>query len=246
MLAPFTEAVKDFFERATWGGAPVPAVFAGPDRAFAEMERVMKARSQGKTSVATGATGVTRQQATDKPAWVPFFSVLIQPHNFNPALWNPASYRGITKNLQTGVATSIRLRPIKADIQVDLWCGAAGGWSIAQNVQSQIELQFFAESIYLPIDWSEAKWYREPFNVLEHARALGRTRFRLVNNGWQDTSDLEVGEGLKYIRWTWSGRLEGDLPYRPDEARIVRTISMDITDEGTNEVLATATGGRED
>lgn len=249
MLAPFTHGVKDFFQRARWGAGVVPAVFAGPDRAFAEIQRVMQNRAQGQpeaTSVATGAKGLTPQQATDRPVWSPFFSILVQPFVFDKEAWNPASFRGVTKDIKTGVATTLRLRPIKMDVQVDLWAAVQGGWGIVSNVAAQIELQFFAESIYIPIDWSDPRWYKPPHDTLEHAKAYGRTRFRLINNGWADTSDLEAGEGQKSIRWTWSGRIEGYLPHRPDEARIVRTVELDITDANTNEVLDVATGGRED
>jgi len=249
MYYPFTEALKLFLGRSCrWGEQPVPVVFAGPDRAFQEMERIMKRRAQGKKSRAVGSDGLTRQGAADRKAWVPFLSVLVQPFSFDPSRFNPRSFRGITKDIQKGTATTMRFpRPVVADVQVDLWAGAAGGWQIASAVAAQIELQFTAESAYLTIDWSNPQYYKPPFNVLEHAKSYGTTGFRLVNQGWQDTSDLEAGDGPKSVRWTWSARIEGYLPYRLDEARIVRTVPVDIVDENEPEVvLDTIVGGTED
>ena len=244
--APFTHATKEFFERAQWAGRRVPCVFAGPDRAFQEIDRVLKRRAQG-TSRATGVEGIKFKQISERPAWVPFMSVLVQPFSFDSARFNPRSFRGVTKDVVAGTATTLRFpRPVSADVQVDLWAGGNGGWQIAQHVAAQIELQFTAESIYLPIDWADPRWYKPPFDVMAHARAYGRTRFRLVGNGWQDTSDLEAGEGPKTIRWTWSGRIEGYLPYPLDQARIVRTVEVDVVDTDTDEVLDALVGGVED
>lgn len=246
----FTEAVKGFFRRAEWNGQPVPAVFAGPDRAFTEMEREMKRAAGQRNSKATGDQGITAQQIGERPTWTPFFSILVQPFSFDPSRFNPRSFRGVTKNHQTGTATRMRYpRPVQADVQVDLWAGGNGGWVKAQTCAAQIELQFTAESVYLPINWDQAKLYKPPArDVLAHAAFYATTRFRLVNNGWQDTSDLETGEGAKLIRWTWSGRIEGFLPYRPDEARLVRSIEFDICDpsDPNQPVLDTAVVEAED
>lgn len=233
IYAPFTNAVKDFFRRAVWNGQPVPAVFAGPDRAFSEMEREMERRAGDRTSKATGGQGITKQQTRERGMWTPFFSIFIQPFSFDATRFNPRSFRGVTRNIQTGTATRMRYpRPVAADVQVDLWADGNGGWVKAQTVAAQIELQFVAESIYLPINWDQAKLYKPPArDVLAHAAFYAATRFRLINNGWQDTSDLESGEGAKIIRWTWSGRVEGFLPYRPDEARLVRSVEVDVIDD---------------
>ena len=245
--APFTYATKEFFQRAQWAGRSVPCVFAGPDRAFQEMERVMKRRAQGRKSNATGTTGLTFQQISERPAWVPFFSILIQPMTYDAARHNPRSFRGVTGDISAGVATTMRFpRPVTADVQVDLWSAGNGGWGIAQHVSAQIELQFNAESVYLPIDWDDPRWWKPPYNALEHARAYGRTRFRLVNSGWSDNSDLEAGDGPKRIRWTWNGRIEGYIPYRLDEARLVRDIIVEIEDATTGSTLDTYQGGVED
>lgn len=243
MQAVFVEAVKDFFGRTKHVGAPVPVVFASPDRAFDELTRIAKRRAQGKVKGKE-----TEQQIEDRPAAVPFMSVWMPPFKFDPSRFSPAKIRGFDRDLKAGTAKVMRWpRPVLMDVQVDLWCGSDGGHLIAQQIEGQVEMLFVAESAYLPIDWTQPKWYRPPFNVLEHAKVMGKTRVRLIADGWTDTSDLEVGEGPKEVRRTWAGRLEAFLPYRPSEGRLVREIMVEINDDTTPPVLIdTVTVGGED
>jgi hypothetical protein len=275
VYAPFIEAVKLFFSRAEHEGRPVPVVFAAPDRAYEEMARVTARRTQGggedggdpmprarKPAAPTltqptfgpkpakkPTSELTTQTAEDRPTPVPFISVWMPPAKFAPARFSPNTIRGYQKDLKTGTALSVRWpRPVDFEVQVDLWCGSAGGHNIAQEIEGQIELQFTAESVYLPIDWTDERWYRPPFNVLAHAKTLGRTRVRLVTEGWADNSEAE-GEGAKEVRRTWTGRLEASLPYRPSVGRIVRSTVLDIydnTDPSNPVLLAEGDAGSED
>jgi hypothetical protein len=225
MYAPLFLAIKEFFGRAKWGGKQVPVVFAGPDRAHAELTRITRRRLQGDSSKMKR----TRQQVEDSPAPRPFMSLWIAPPKFHQ-VWNtPATIRGYDKDTRAGTAKKMRMpRPVEAQVQVDLWCGEAGH-IIAQSIEPQIELQFVTgDMIGLPIDWTHDKWYKPPFNVLEHARDWGRTRLRLYTDGWDDSSNLEFGQDAKEVRRTWSGRMEAHIPYRPEEARLVRTINLEI------------------
>jgi hypothetical protein len=140
-------------------------------------------------------------------------------------------------------------RPVTCEVQVDLWGGAAGGHHIIDNVASQLDLRFVAESAYLPVDWTLAKWFKPPFNLMEHAREFGLTKVRLIADGWTNTSDLEAGEGPKEARATWNGRLEAAIPYRPEDGRLVRTVRWAIydgTDPDTAAQIASVTFGGED
>lgn len=242
MYAPFYHAVRDFFrEHARWSGREVPIVFAGPDRAHQEIRRVMAEREAARTGIAT-----TELANEDRPVPVPFMNVLLTSPKFDPQRFNPHRFV-IERNITTGTAKVARyMRPMQSQVQVDLWCGSAGGDMIAQSIEPQIELAFFADHIALPIDWSDRKWYRHPFNISEHASWLGRTRVVLYTEGWEDTSDLETGEGPKEIRRTWRGRLDAFVPFRPEEARIVRTIPLSVEHPDTQEVFATVPGGVED
>ena len=134
MYAPLFVALRDFFQQAVWNGKRVPVVFAGPDRAHAEMTRVAQRRLRGER---------TRQQTEDSPIPVPFMSLWIDPPKYAPTWNTPATIRGVTKVIATGNATKMRMpRPVEATVQVDLWCSPEGGHSIAQSVEPQIELRF--------------------------------------------------------------------------------------------------------
>jgi len=241
MYAPLFMAIRSFFQQAKWNGKSVPVVFAGPDRAHTEMTRVAQRRLRGAR---------TRQQNEDSPAPRPFMSLWFDPPKFNPAWNSPATIRGVTKDIKSGNATKMRYpRPVESSVQVDLWLPDEGGHSIAQSIEPQIELRFVTgDMVGLPVDWTLDKWYKPPFSILEHARVLGRTRLRLYTEGWADSSNMEFGEGSKEVRRTWSGRLEAFIPYRPEEARLVRTVNLEILNAADDPpiVLETMTLGVED
>ena len=240
MYAPLFEAIRDFFRQVKWAGAVVPTVYAAPDRAHAELTRISRRRARGAR---------TRQQVEDSPAPRPFMSIWFQPPQYDPAWSTPATIRGFDKDYQTGTCKKMRYpRPVRADVQVDLWCGVAGQ-SIAQSIEPQVELRFVTgDMVGLPVDWTLEKWYKPPFNVVEHARAMGRTRLRLYTAGWSDSSNLEFGEDAKEVRRTWSGHFEAYVPYRPEEARLVRQLNLEILNAGDTPptLLETMTLGVED
>jgi len=238
MYYPVMDPLRAFFAQAQWGGQPVVTVFASPDRAHSEAARTFKRRMQGK---------LTRQQIEDSPTPVPFMSIWRSHPAYDPARDSRAIIRGFNRNLKAGTAESMRFpRPMTSDIQVDLWCGE-GGSQIAEVVTAQIETRFPHESVYLPIDWTQDRWYKSPFDVFEHARTYGRTRGHLTQSGgWSDNTSLEFAQGNKEVRLSWSGRWDFYLPYRPNEGRIVRDISLDIFDELTGDLLETLNTGAED
>jgi len=241
MYAPLFMGIRDFFRQAKWNGVRVPCVFAGPDRAHAEMTRVTQKLLRGQR---------TRQQVEDSPAPRPFMSLWIDPPKYNPTWNSPATIRGVTKDIATGNATKMRMpRPVEASVQVDLWLPEEGGNLVAQSIEPQIELRFTTgDMVGIPIDWTLAKWYKPPFCVLEHAKVWGRTRLRLYTEGWSDSSNLEFAEGAKETRRTWAGRMEAYLPYRPEEARLVRTLNWEILNAADEPptVLETMSIGAED
>jgi len=242
MYVPFYHAVRDYFrDQCRWEGQVVPIVFAGPDRAHQEMRRIMAERERARDGIAQ-----TEQANEDRAVPVPFMSLLITPPKYDPARFNPHRFV-IERNLTTGTAKVTRyMRPVTSDVQVDLWCGSAGGDLIAQSIEPQVEMGFFAEHRALHLDWSDKKWYRPPFNVSEHASWLGKTSVNLYAQGWEDTSDLETGDGAKEVRRSWRGRLDAYVPFRPEEARIVRTVPLEIIEPDTGEILGVVSGGVED
>lgn len=225
--AAYYEAVRAFFRRVKHEGNPLEVVFAGPDRAHNEMRRLLARRLE-----TTEKRKLSQQEVEAIPTPVPFASLLIQPFRFDAGRFNPGSVRGLNKDVVRGTAQTMRLpRPVVSEVQLDLWCGSAGGEKIAMHIEPQVELQFPAESVYLPINWTLEKWYRPPFNMLEHFKAFGATRFGLITNGWTNTSDLEQGEGAKETRRSWTGTIQTALPHRPEDARLVRAVRFTIYDQ---------------
>jgi hypothetical protein len=235
MLAIFADATRAFFRRISHEGQPLEVCIAGPDRAHNEMRRLLALRMKQPIGKDGKPRALTEQEIERIPTPVPFASLLIQPFKYDARRFSPASVRGIDKDIKAGTAKTMRLpRPVTADVQLDLWCGSAGGNLISGHIETQLAMFFIAESAYLPINWTLEKWYKPPFNVLEHFKAFGPTRFRLIENGWTNTTDLEnTGEGAKEVRATWTGTIETALPYRPEEARLVRAIRFAIYDNTT-------------
>ena len=246
MYVPIYHSVRTFFrERCRWAGAEVPIVFAGPDRAHQEIRRIMAARETREQGVST-----TEQAMEDRPVPVPFMSLLITSPKFDAPRYNPHRFV-IDKDIEAGTALVTRyMHPVTSTVQVDLWCGSAGGDLIAQSIEPQIELAFFGGHRSLPLDWSDKRWFRKPFNVSEHVAWMGKTAVVLYTEGWEDTSDLETGEGPKEIRRTWRGRLDAFIPFRPEEARIVQSVELDVTvgldDDESADVAGSVTVGLED
>jgi hypothetical protein len=238
MYLPVMSPLRDFFSRAVWNNQPVVTVFGAPDRAHTEAARTFKRRMQGK---------LTRQQIEDSPTPVPFMSIWRSMPVYDAVRHSRHVFRGIDVDKRAGTALKMRFpKPMQSDIQVDLWCGEAGG-KIAEFVSAQLEMFFPNESVYLPIDWGLEKWYRPPFDAFKHAQAYGRTRGHLVQTtGWSDNTSLEFAEGGKEVRLTWQGRYDFYLPYRQEEGRIVRDLTIDIFDELTGDLLETLNTGLED
>jgi hypothetical protein len=201
---------------------------------MAERERVREGIAQ------------TEQADEDRPVPVPFMSLLITSPKYDASRFNPSRFV-ISKDIQKGTAQVARyMRPVVSDVQVDLWCGSAGGDLMAMSIEPQVELAFFADHRALHLDWGDPRWYKPPFNISEHASWLGKTSVVLYTQGWEDTSDLESGDGPKEMRRTWRGRLDAYVPFRPEEARIVRTVPLQIIEPDTAEVLGLIAGGFED
>ena len=227
MYGPIFDGVRRFFGSAIWEGAPVVTVFASPDRAVEEVKRILKRRGAGN-----------ERQQSDRPVPVPFMSVWIPPLRYRPDGFSPATIT-VAKDVRTGTALVARApHPVTSDIQVDLWCGSAGGHSMAQSIEPQIDLRFFGGCLSIPVNWGDARWYKPPFDVFEHARYFGQSRVILhLEPGWTDTSDIESGEGAKEVRRTWQGRLEALVPFRPESARLIAKIEADLIDIVNDEVL---------
>lgn len=271
MYAPWYDAIQKFFGRARYlspngkvipsydkdkDRGRVPVVFAAPNRAHEVLKEIVQQRLKALNDVATlsgGARSVrpqTQLAIEDRPMPAPFMSVWMTRPQFDASYFNPGRVV-VSKDKQSGNATTMRWpRPMRAQIQVELWTGEDDGEFAAQRITAQIDLQFPSQRVALPVNWADSKWYKPPFNVLEHAKVLGNTRIRLeLGQGWQDNSDLEFGTGYKEWRSTWTGEVFGYIPYPPNEARLVRTVCYDVfdnTDEDNPTLIDSLVTGVED
>lgn len=237
MYRPVLEPVRQFLRRARWNGQPVVCVFGSPDRAHTEAARVHKR-----------ALKATRQQVEDGATPVPFMSIWRTQPGYDISRDSRAIIRGFNRNLKAGTALTMRYpRPMLTTINVDLWCGVAGG-KIADNITAQLEMCFPAgDEVFLPIDWAKPEWYEPPFDVFAHAQCYGQTRGALRYTGpWDDNTQLEYATGSKQVRLTWSLEYRFHLPFRPDEARLVRNFNIDIFDSLTDDLLASLNVNSED
>lgn len=237
MFRPVMEPVRQFFRRARWNSEPVTCVFGAPDRAHTEAARIYKRKLHK-----------TKQQVEDGAVPVPFISIWRTQPGYDIMRDSRAIVRGFNRNLQAGTALKMRYpKPMVSTIQADLWCGVSGG-KIAESLTAQYEMLFPAgDEVFLPIDWDKPEWYEPPFDVFEHAKVYGQTRGALRYSGpWDDNTALEYATGNKQVRLTWQLEYKFHLPFRPDEARLVRDINIDIFDQLTDDLLASLNVGAED
>jgi hypothetical protein len=68
------------------------------------------------------------------------------------------------------------------------------------------------------------------FNRAPAKLSASALRDFLISEGWDDTTEAEWDKGPKETRRTWSGRLEGYVAHRPNEARLVRSVLLDLED----------------
>lgn len=203
----------------------------------------MRRRRAGKSIPGISSTD---QADSDRAPPYPFMSLWMTHPVPNRDFFNPGRATFL-KDVNAGTALVAR-HPLAmtATVQVDLWCGSDGGNLLAYNLEPQVDLRFLGDYVVLPIDWGLERWYKPPFNMLEHAKYFGRTGFRLHKSGWRDGSELEVGQGPKAVRSIWSGRAEMLLPYRAEDKRLITSIAMEVRDSLTDELYGTANASVED
>ncbi len=215
----FDDALLRFVQRVQWNGKPLSVVFASPDRAFGAMrERIARDKKIKPELVAI------------EHVPLPFINIFRGDLLPNAQLFHPGSVRGIQQDNDSGDVYSSKVPyAFTSTVQMDFWAKTRTEMS---NVITQFTLGFPSDEVRLMIDWRADRWYRGVNRQFSYAKWLGVQSTRLKNNGITDTSELEAGEGPRYIRKTFSGELFGVLPYPLVLGRVAKQVQVQTFLEG--------------
>lgn len=231
MVPVVDEAIKGFFSRLKWGGKEIPVVYAGPDRAHGEIRRYLAKRGR-----------VSLEQTKEMRIPYPWCSVWSEGAVFDHANFSSARARNLEMDLVKGIAKSMLApKPFSMIVQADFWCKDRRQ---AKFLETQLHFMFWDDETTLPLNFSDEKYYREPYQMPEHMRIMGETRMWLKMTGpLIDNSDLETEGQDREIRKTFSGDAKFFLPHVPYVLKIARTLALSLVDESVTppEVLDTLT-----
>jgi hypothetical protein len=219
MLDPIDEAVKAFFRRLLWAQDPIPVVYAGPDRAHAEIRRWLSKKEN-----------VPLSKAEHLNIPYPFCNLFIEWPSFDPTRFSPHRIRGIQMDEESGVAKSMKFpKPQTAGVQADFWCKTIRQ---AEVLAVQLELQFHDDETLLHVNWADSRWYEGKSGLPPHLAILGDTKFWLKMTGpLSDNSDLETKGKDKEIRMTFSGEIRYYIAHVPYLHKIAKRFEADIIDD---------------
>lgn len=223
MIEIYDDALLRFFRAIQYKGKPLEVVFAGPDRAFGEMRNRIARRKNTKPELV---------KIEHIP--LPFVSVFRGDLNHDLTRDSQATVRGILADPDSGDSYYSKMpRPFTSAVQADFWCKTH---THSNLLLTQLELLFGAgKRAYIDIDFGDERWYKGDHEVFSYAKWLGHQRAWLEDNGIGDNTDLEAGEGPKYIRKTFSGELAGVLPYPLLLGRLAKEVQTEVFLEGEDD-----------
>jgi hypothetical protein len=228
MITPYQDSLLKFFRRLKWLGQSVPVVYAGPDRAHAQMVQYLAKRQASSTG-----KKVEEILKSIKEAAIPrpFISVVMDYAGYDPTRFSTHIHRGIVVDAQRGIALSVQeARPENFAVQADIWCG--DDWHAANNLTGQLKGMFIADDLPLLVRFGDARYYKPPYTVPEHCRYMGDITCRFTDEGITDNSQTTGDTATpKDIRKTFSGTLYGWLPRVPFEVRLVKKFEYTVEDE---------------
>jgi len=162
---------------------------------------------------------------------LPFASVYRGDVNYDQSRDSQATVRGIFADPDSGDSYFSKMpRPFTSTVQADFWCKTK---TQANLIMIQLELLFGAgKRGYIDINFGDEKWYVGDNEVFSYAKWLAYQKAWLEDNGITDNTDLEPGEGPKYIRKTFSGELSGVLPYSLVLGRLAKQVQTEVWLEG--------------
>jgi hypothetical protein len=183
------------------------------------------------------------RQYTEATVPTPFISLLFDYAGYDPARFSTFVHRGIVVNEEEGTALSVQEpRPENFTVQADMWCG--DDWQCAQNLVTQLKLQFNADDTKVLVRFGDARFYNPPYDVPKHCQYMGDIGCRLTDEGITDNSVTTGSPATgKSVRKTFSGTLYGWLPRVPFQVKLVDRFEYTIEDDtkSTPVVLETST-----
>ncbi len=223
MIEIYDDALLRFFRAIQYKGKPLELVFANPDRAFGDM----KSRIARKTNVKPESVKIEHIP-------LPFASVFRGDAIYDQSRDSQATVTGILADPDSGDSYFSKMpRPFTSTVQVDFWCKTK---SQGNFFTTQLELLFSAgKTAFIDIDFADKRWYKDDNEIFDYAIWLQHQFAQLEDNGITDNSNLETGEGVDYIRKTFSGELLGVLPYPLLLGRLAKEVQTEIALEGAND-----------
>jgi hypothetical protein len=233
MFIVYKHALKRFFGRLRWLGERVPVVYAGPDRAHGQLLEYMahvRASNTGKS------IDEVKLEFEEGALPRPFISVFMTMAGYDQNRFSPFIHRMIEIDRTEGTALSVaEPRPENFTVQADIWCG--DDWALADDLVFQLKSMFVADDTPLFVDFTDARWYKPPYQVPEFCKYMGKITCRMTDDGVQDASEYTGGVGTpKEIRKTFSGTLYAWIPRVPFKGKLVHSLEFDLKASDGTEV----------
>jgi hypothetical protein len=215
MLVVIDTALRDFFRRFTWAERSLPVVYAGPERARAEMRKMLAGRPE-----------ISEKELDQIAIPYPWCSIYREPTIPMPERFSPAVLRNFNMDAEAGTAMFMRApKEVNMPVQADFWFS---GQFQRDSIEAQLTMEFWSGKVAIPIDWGDPKWYLPPYNVSAHAKIMGQTKCVLVYESFTDNSDLETDNKERIIRLTFTGFVQASLPHVPVTSKIAKRFEIEV------------------
>lgn len=231
MLEIYDDALIRFFSQLRWKGKAVPVVVAGPDRAHAQIHDWLRKNSTVSPSRSQG----------EYPTPYPFVAVDREVFKPNSGLYSPALLRNLHILRDEGYGFAVRRpKPVTAGVDVNMYFN--------DKVQADFftvilhNLFPFPDRAWIPVDFTDPRWYRPPNDALEFCKIMGQQKLQFDLDSIVDSSSLErAGLERKEIRMTLSCTLHGWIPFQPYAVPLAKTIEIVVADDVSEKEIVTVT-----
>ena len=222
MMPIYDDAILRFMKQLTWLGKDIPIIFAGAERAYAQMREFLE-RERG---VKGGSI------SSDSPMPYPFMAVWRDPFQEEPKMASLGLYR-ISLYKEEGYGLAMRRPlPMKAKCEVNIYCSDKTQWEF---LEFQVRNLFRHGWSWVPVNFEDTRWYQPPNDVYQFAKVLGKQDVLFYEEGLTDNSQLEnSGLQQRTLRFTLNFSIYGWLPYQPYTVPLVHKITVttkDLPDE---------------